>query len=271
MHTKLSLLILLFSIGLLAACATELDQLEPIALVLPTNTLAKQVVAVDPSPTNRPITIAPTLTKSATSQVVNPTDTPQPTKTLMPTSTAPRANTQPPADDLILYDFASQATTRRWFIVNDSVMGGVSTSAATLSEQNELVFSGTVSLDNYGGFASLRAEPVVFETAGASALRMRVLGDGQTYHLQIRTDNRIDGVAYDQPFTTLDGEWSEIILPVADFLPQFRGRVLRNEPELDPALIRSLGIIITDKQVGPFKLLVDWISAIPSDLSISSQ
>ena len=43
-----------------------------------------------------------------------------------------------------------------WIIVNDNVMGGISNSSLSLNNENNLVFNGNVSLDNNGGFASVR-------------------------------------------------------------------------------------------------------------------
>jgi hypothetical protein len=204
---------------------------------------------------------------TATTQAAEPTPATTSMKTPMPTPTVTEQLNRPPATDITMYDFTSRATTGQWYIVNDSVMGGISESAATLAEPGVLVFTGTLSLENFGGFASLRSEPTSYGVANASALRLRVLGDGQRYHLQLHTDNRIDGVVYDQAFETNAGEWREVVLPINGFVPQFRGRVLANRPALDPANISSLTIMITDKQVGDFSLMVDWISAVPGDLS----
>ena len=43
-----------------------------------------------------------------------------------------------------------------WGIVNDDVMGGISKSTLSLSNENNLVFNGYLSLENNGGFASSR-------------------------------------------------------------------------------------------------------------------
>ena len=43
-----------------------------------------------------------------------------------------------------------------WTIVNDGVMGGLSSSEIIETEEKTLIFSGLVSLENNGGFASVR-------------------------------------------------------------------------------------------------------------------
>ena len=45
---------------------------------------------------------------------------------------------------------------KNWNIVNDDVMGGISKSYLSLSDENNLVFIGYLSLENNGGFASSR-------------------------------------------------------------------------------------------------------------------
>ena len=43
-----------------------------------------------------------------------------------------------------------------WRIVNDDVMGGISTSELYLNDDKNLIFNGNLSLENNGGFASSR-------------------------------------------------------------------------------------------------------------------
>ena len=45
---------------------------------------------------------------------------------------------------------------KNWNIVNDDVMGGISKSFLSINDENNLIFSGNVSLKNNGGFASTR-------------------------------------------------------------------------------------------------------------------
>ena len=50
-----------------------------------------------------------------------------------------------------------QETSGEWRIINDVVMGGVSKSSMKLGSDGSAKFSGTLSPDNNGGFASVRA------------------------------------------------------------------------------------------------------------------
>jgi monofunctional biosynthetic peptidoglycan transglycosylase len=60
------------------------------------------------------------------------------------------------AQNLDLINTSNDIGLEDWRIVNDDVMGGVSSSKLYLNEEQNLVFSGNLSLENNGGFASSR-------------------------------------------------------------------------------------------------------------------
>ena len=148
-----------------------------------------------------------------------------------------------------------------WRGINDGVMGGVSTGAMTL-ENGHAAFRGRVSFDNNGGFASIRSRPAPHDLGGFDGLLIRVRGDGKRYGLRLRTADTFDGVSYQASLAPPVGEWREIRLPFSEFRPVFRGRVVPGQPPLDPARIRTLGVIIA-RQEGPFMLEIAWIQAYP--------
>jgi NADH dehydrogenase [ubiquinone] 1 alpha subcomplex assembly factor 1 len=159
-----------------------------------------------------------------------------------------------------LIDFDDAADVALWRAVDDIVMGGVSRSTFRQAQPGVASFSGNVSLENFGGFASVRTPPRDWDTAGATAFLLRVRGDGHAYKFTIRTGDGFDGIQYQQRFTTSTGEWSDVRLPVTEFVATFRGRKVPFAPSLDPAKVRALGLMISDKQAGSFELLVDWIA-----------
>jgi len=164
--------------------------------------------------------------------------------------------------ETILFDFSAVTNASAWQIVNDEVMGGVSTSSFGVTN-GIAAFRGEVSLENNGGFASVRSPLVRHELAGCEAFVIRVRGDGQRYKLTARTDRSFDSTLYQVVFATRQGEWAEHRLPMKNFIATFRGRVRADAPALDPAKIISMGFLISDKQEGPFKLEVAWIKASP--------
>ena len=157
----------------------------------------------------------------------------------------------------LVIDFRDPAQALGWTSVNDRVMGGISTSRATATTEG-MAFNGLVSLDNNGGFASIRALPCDYGLAGAIALVLRVRGDGKAYKFGIRTEDAYDGVQYQARFATQACEWQDIRLPIIDFQPTFRGRTVQ-AAVLDPARIRVFGLLIADRQAGPFRLVVESI------------
>ena len=146
-----------------------------------------------------------------------------------------------------------------WQIINDGVMGGISEGRFKINCDQTADFRGTVSLENNGGFASVRAlvkEPV---TGDFQKIIMRVKGDGKKYSFRIRTDANFGGVAYASTFVTTKDEWTEHQFTPADFKPTFRGRVLQNVAPLNETYIRQIGFMISEKQSGSFNLQIDWV------------
>lgn len=159
-----------------------------------------------------------------------------------------------------MFDFADDQAVRAWSPIGDQVMGGVS--SGRLRDAGEwAVFEGEVSLENNGGFFSVRSEPKRWELSGFAGIALRVRGDGQRYKLNLKTDDSFDGIVYRAEFTPPAGEWATLELPFDAFRPVFRGRPVPEAPPLDPARVRTVGLLISDKQEGSFRLEVAWIGA----------
>jgi monofunctional biosynthetic peptidoglycan transglycosylase len=150
--------------------------------------------------------------------------------------------------------------TGTWTVVNDGVMGGRSTSTVQEDPTGTIVFAGDVSLENNGGFASVRLPIAESDLSAFGGLRLRLRGDGNRYQIRLRTDDRFDGIAYSARFRTT-GDWETVEIPYAAFEPTFRGVRPRGAPPLDPSRIRQLGFLIADEQAGPFRLEVADLSA----------
>lgn len=160
-----------------------------------------------------------------------------------------------------LFDFREQDEAARWLKVNDGVMGGLSQSEMVFTLRGTAIFQGSVSLENYGGFASVRTTLQEYGLSGYEGLTVRVKGDGHRFKLRLRTDDRFDSPAYQADFDTVADAWVTVQVPFSAFAPTFRGRQLRNMPPIDSTEIRQIGFLIADKQAGPFQLEIDWISA----------
>ena len=167
----------------------------------------------------------------------------------------------PAAGPVVLVDLGDPAAVASWTTVNDPVMGGRSTSTVAFGDGG-LEFSGNISLDNNGGFASARG-PVDAEigrrATGATSLRVRALGDGKTYVLKVETGQPW---SYIQRFATEAGVRRTYDLPVGGFEPvgMFLDPVPSAAP-LDPSTISRVALYILDKQEGPFQLVVSSIDS----------
>jgi hypothetical protein len=153
-----------------------------------------------------------------------------------------------------MFHFDSAAAVAGWSAIDDRVMGGISSSHLRFDEAGWAVFEGNVSLERNGGFASVRSRPCAFQLAGVSAFRLEVKGDGKRYKLNLRTDDAFDGVNYQAVFAPPAGQWLGVELPLAAFQATFRGRVVSAAEPLDPAQVRQVGLMIAERQSGPFSL-----------------
>jgi len=161
-------------------------------------------------------------------------------------------------------EFKTLTNADGWQTINDGVMGGVSKSSFYLTTNATALFSGNVSLENNGGFASVRSPARDSKLKGFEGILLLVKGDGKTYKFSIRIDRAFDGINYQTDFTAPKDAWKEIRLPFSAFKPTYRGRTLTDRPALDPAKIRIVGFLVSDKQEGQFTLEIKWIKAYKS-------
>ncbi|MHC5002147.1 MAG: CIA30 family protein [Planctomycetota bacterium] len=149
-----------------------------------------------------------------------------------------------------------------WRVVVDGVMGGRSTGRIESGDGGTLRFTGTLSLENNGGFSQIRRSVPGGVFAGADGVDLRVRGDGRTYTFNVRCTNaRVMAGGFQADFATNDGGWTDVRLPFSAFRLYSFGRAVAGAPELAPELIESIGVTLADKQAGPFRLEIDRIAA----------
>jgi monofunctional biosynthetic peptidoglycan transglycosylase len=152
-----------------------------------------------------------------------------------------------------------RTATESWPNIDDTVMGGVSSSEMVI-EDGVAVFRGEVSLENNGGFASVRSDSRDHDLSAFDGLVIRVRGDGKRYKVRLRTTGSFGGPSYQATIEPAPGKWQEIKIPFREFAPVFRGRRLPDHPPLDPGEVKTFGLLIADKQAGPFRLEIEWIA-----------
>jgi NADH dehydrogenase [ubiquinone] 1 alpha subcomplex assembly factor 1 len=163
---------------------------------------------------------------------------------------------------MLITDFSNFAR-QQWIIVNDGVMGGKSSSRFQINSFGNGVFMGNISLENNGGFASVKNhEPL--NLTGYDKILLTVIGDGKRYsfRLQTGTGGNADEWSYEHTFVTKNKEWSTVELNLHRFEPTYRGRTIEDAPPLNPENIMRYGFLISDKQQGSFRLEIEKIEAV---------
>ena len=168
--------------------------------------------------------------------------------------------------DIILYG-ANEPQITAWQIVNDGVMGGLSKgSFRSNKKKSNLVFEGNLSLENNGGFSSIRSNSLLVDLSAFKGIRIKARGDGRTYKIRLESDARyrLRTVSFQHEFTATKGEWSEVFIPFDRLKASWRGLQLPKK-KFNPKKIQKIGIIIADKKEGPFRMELDWIKASHKD------
>ena len=161
----------------------------------------------------------------------------------------------------LIFDFNHTAPVNDWVVVDDVVMGGRSTGQFKIDSEGHGVYSGNVSLENNGGFSSLRYQFEKIRTHENSKIVIRLKGDGKQYQFRVKS-NRNTYYSYTTTFKT-SGDWENIIIDLKDMYPSFRGRTL-NMPHFNENSIEELVFLIGNKKNESFELVLDRIDIINS-------
>jgi len=159
----------------------------------------------------------------------------------------------------IIFDFKQNARLQNWETLDDVVMGGRSQGNISLSAEGYGKFSGQVSLENNGGFSSVRYNPSDLMVNPQDQITIRLKGDGKRYQFRVKHDKQ----AYASYITYFDttGDWEEISISLNDLYPTFRGKNL-DQPNFNHYAIQQLGFLIANKKAQHFELLIDKIELI---------
>ncbi len=156
----------------------------------------------------------------------------------------------------IIFDFNKNSNIQGWKIVDDIVMGGKSLGSFKLSPDGFGLFEGHISLENNGGFSSVRYRFKKLKVNEGSNIIIKLKGDGKNYQLRIKDDSS-NYYSYITSFVT-SGVWQEIEIPLKDMYPSFRGRKL-DLPNFSHDYIEEIVFLIGNKKPEKFKLLIDKI------------
>ena len=126
----------------------------------------------------------------------------------------------PPASKL-LFDFADAAAMGGWAVEDDVIMGGRSKSTLVRDPAGHIVFSGNVSLENGGGFASIQNHFAPIDVSKYTHVVIRLKGDGKKFCYLVEAEKNAPNY-YVAEFPT-NGEWQEIKIPLRKMYPVRRG------------------------------------------------
>ena len=161
-----------------------------------------------------------------------------------------------PIETMILFNFNINSDISDWLIVDDVVMGGKSNGSFELNNEGHGAFSGKVSLDNNGGFSSLRYRFNEKNIEGHTKAILKIKGDGKYYQFRVKSSAN-DRHSYIATFQTT-GEWQTIEIILKNMYPAFRGNKL-NIPNYPIKVLEEIAFLIGNKKEESFQLEIDSI------------
>ena len=179
-----------------------------------------------------------------------------------------------PASLKVLFDFTNPTVDIKetWGAVDDVVMGGVSQSNIRLS-RDCAIFSGMVSTDNNGGFASVRTRNFSppLNLSDFEGIELRVKGDGKRYKFITRCEGKWDGIGYCYSFDTVYNFPITIRIPFKDLIPVFRAKTVTDADKLDSSKVYSMQLMLSKFEydgtlnpkfeAGAFGIEIEYIKA----------
>ena len=157
----------------------------------------------------------------------------------------------------VLFDFKANDSLSKWIVVNDGVMGGLSRGELTKTLEGYGKFSGTVSLANNGGFASIRCSLQKTKASGNSKISFRIKGDGKDYQFRVR-HHPMSYESYIYKFSTT-GEWQKVEFVMNEMHPERRGKKL-DIPNFNKSAIHEFTFLIANKRNEDFELFIDEVN-----------
>ncbi|EFJ53199.1 hypothetical protein VOLCADRAFT_102805 [Volvox carteri f. nagariensis] len=159
-----------------------------------------------------------------------------------------------------------------WNRLDDVIMGGSSDSGLQPAPEGAgvagAVWRGNLVVEG-GGFCGARSNKLGLDLAGYDGVHLRLLGDGQTFKLNIKTIDQEDvpESTYQATFDTVSGQWADVYIPWHNFVPVKRAQSDPEGAPLDPSRISKLGLVLSrfeynkmpnpDYKPGPFELLIE--------------
>lgn len=156
-----------------------------------------------------------------------------------------------------IFQFNAESNIDNWRILDDVVMRGRSYGEFKINDEGFGEYSGDVSLENSGGFSSLRYYFDTVDSQDYNTFKLKIKGDGKTYQFRVK-DRRNNRYSYIYKFET-SGEWQTIEIPFSAMYASFRGYRL-DIPSFKGDQMEEIAFLIGNKKAESFKLIIDSIS-----------
>lgn len=156
-------------------------------------------------------------------------------------------------------DFGKSTGGQYWSVTNDGVMGGLSKGNAWLSDST-VVFKGEVSLDNNGGFSSLRSPYNSLDFSSYESAEIRLRASGLKFSVTFAKNRRFYIPNYKYVMKLESNQW-EVVTFDLDELKEYRlgNATGENITQRDLKNLIGISFINEGKEEGPFVLEVDYI------------
>lgn len=155
-------------------------------------------------------------------------------------------------------DFGNEKDGANWYITNDGVMGGLSEGKASVLE-DKLVFEGSVSLENNGGFTKVDCRYQEMDLSEFSKVKIRAKGSGHVAGFRLDLNLRFYLPNYKFMLEPTD-DWKEYEFQLSELKEYQMGKQTGNSlTKAQLADIIRVGFIMSNKTDGPFRWEIDYI------------
>ena len=138
----------------------------------------------------------------------------------------------------------NKENSKYWGYISDTTMGGISNGQAFLDEDKDVTFArltGNVSTENNGGFIQLRSTLSFVNLNNLEkeikGVRLNTRGNGETYHIFIRTSKTRSYRDFYYASFIANEEWEIVDLPFNQFKHRFSNSILEGND------IQTFGIV----------------------------
>ncbi|XP_021768071.1 probable complex I intermediate-associated protein 30 [Chenopodium quinoa] len=198
-----------------------------------------------------------------------------------------------PPSEKYIFSFNCKEEIKKWHLYSDSEYGGLSSASLEVTDEGDSfkgLFSGTLSLDvmegskwniSRSGFCGMRSKKFngFIDLDSYDTIALKLKGDGRCYISTIYTENWVNSPGQQednswQAFVYVPaGNWYIAKIPLARYLPTWRGNVIDASMEMNPARVLGMSLSVNAEggvpgaKSGPgdFRVEIDWIKAVRNE------